>query len=576
MKRYILFAISGLLMASCMDTEVLPVDKVIEEDFWKNSTEVKSMVNGAYKSMTSEAVIERMIVWGELRGDNVVPSEGLGTTKSGINEIHSLSIDDKNAYAVWASFYDVINRCNLVLDHAEAVMSIDPSYTEGDYRIDRSQMLALRSLCYFYLVRAFRDVPYIATANQYSSQEFEIAQSAPNTVLENCIRDLEEAATVAYKASGFNGWRSCGLITRDAIYSILADVYLWRASLNKSAADYQKCVDYCNLVINTKQEYELSRRGGALISYMLNDYPLYTYNNVYNQVFRQGNSAESIFELQLDGNVAVNTAVRNLYYQYKEGVAPGFLSGAKFIGTNNDGKKATDISGMFVSKNDIRYAETVFDQENDNNDSYSIYKMAHPRVAEYAKFDQNWIVYRVSDVMLMKAEALVQLAPEGAALASDDNLKEAFKMVETVYNRSLKDQGDVLNAADAEYNDRNKMETLVLCERQRELCFEGKRWFDLMRYAYRHMNGVDPNTILAKTGVGENEVRTNEQGFPAIPTEMIDLLKRKYTDNSGVLTYQLTTEPKLYFPIGYDEMKVNSNLFQTPGYKSSNEYEKNY
>ena len=37
----------------------------------------------------------------------------------------------------------------------------------------------------------------------------------------------------------------------------------------------------------------------------------------------------------------------------------------------------------------------------------------------------------------------------------------------------------------------------MLNERERELCFEGKRWFDLMRYCYRHMTGVNINQKLA-------------------------------------------------------------------------------
>ena len=49
-------------------------------------------------------------------------------------------------------------------------MSEDPEFTEGDYEVVKAQMLALRSLCYFYLVRAFRDVPYTSRSYEDDSQ----------------------------------------------------------------------------------------------------------------------------------------------------------------------------------------------------------------------------------------------------------------------------------------------------------------------------------------------------------------------------------------------------------------------
>ena len=66
MKKYILFLLSGMLMTSCIDTEVLPNDVVIGEDFWKTKDDVTSMVAAAYKEMSQAGVIERCIVWGRL------------------------------------------------------------------------------------------------------------------------------------------------------------------------------------------------------------------------------------------------------------------------------------------------------------------------------------------------------------------------------------------------------------------------------------------------------------------------------------------------------------------------------
>ena len=91
-------------------------------------------------------------------------------------------------------------------------------------------------------------------------------------------------------------------------------------------------------------------------------------------------------------------------------------------------------------------------------------------------------------------------------------------------------------------------------ERERELCFEGKRWWDLMRYCYRGMNGVDINKTLA-----------DGAGAPALRKTMADFIIRKYKAGEGdAVSYKMETEPYLYWPIQESEMKVNNLLKQNP------------
>ena len=91
----------------------------------------------------------------------------------------------------------------------------------------------------------------------------------------------------------------------------------------------------------------------------------------------------------------------------------------------------------------------------------------------YRNTTANWIVYRLADVMLMKAEAMVQ---------ADKDWDEAFKLVNDIYLRASETKEPLV--AD-NYSNKVDREELVLRERQRELMFEGKRWFDLVRLARR-------------------------------------------------------------------------------------------
>ena len=111
------------------------------------------------------------------------------------------------------------------------------------------------------------------------------------------------------------------------------------------------------------------------------------------------------------------------------------------------------------------------------------------------------------------------------------------------------------------------LELEVMNERARELCFEGKRWYDMLRYNYRHMNGVNYTTLLVD--LGDNQAK-NHEGF-------LSLMARKYTNRNGsALVANIKTEPYLYLPVLKSEVEVNALLRQNPAYKDRATAERNY
>jgi hypothetical protein len=91
------------------------------------------------------------------------------------------------------------------------------------------------------------------------------------------------------------------------------------------------------------------------------------------------------------------------------------------------------------------------------------------------------------------------------------------------------------------------MEELVLKERRRELLFEGKRWFDLVRMARR-----DGNT-----------------------ERLSQLVLLKYTENVSAVRIKLADMNAIYWPILKDELKINTLLKQNPAYEEDEFIEKN-
>lgn len=558
------------MLTSCVDTIILPYDKTVDEDYWKTKDDVTQMVAGAYESMTSSNVIQRLIVWGDFRSDELTAVTSISNSiYTALSEIEAVNIQSTNTYATWAGLYSVINNCNIVLQKAGGVMSIDPSYTEGDYKSDCSQMLALRSLCYFYLVRAFRDVPYSTTAYMNSSQEMELPQLSPDSVLQGCINDLVEAEQNALDPSAYSNWKRVGYINREAIDAILADIYLWRASVKHSAADYQKCVEYCDKVIESKKKNHTVGAGQVDEQ----EYPLAEGTQAFQDIFCTQNAEESIFELQYDGNNNKNTAILQMYYKYGSNTSTtGYMKVPAVLGEN---------STVYVNNNnaitsDYRMKDNVYAAGTGGGD-YSVRKMvAESSVTSgdpssktenrqtgrsYDNYKQNYIFYRLSDVMLMKAEALTALADADA----DIQLRQAFNLVQAVNTRSLYNKGDSLKWV--YYNTQDKMETLVLNERLRELSFEGKRWYDLMRYNYRHITPADYSKTFYQLNQEGYEFQKNYQA-------MLDLVTRKYESGGSAAASKMRSELYLYMPINNSDIKVNRNLHQNPAYSDDDQYVK--
>ena len=630
MKKIVSIIVSGLLLVSCIDTVILPDDKTVEEDFWQTKSDVALMVNGAYAAMATSSLQQRLVVWTS-RSDELNVNSALNNRD--LNQIYSANIQTTNGYANWSDLYAVINACNLVIAKSEEVMSIDPNYLEGDHLNNVAQMKALRSLCYFYLVRVFRDVPLILEPYKNSSQEMNVPQVAPSIVLDQIIADLEEVKNNALSSQAITDWTRCGYFTRDGIYALLADVYLWKASIYGDEYCYDKCIECCEVIHNNrKNSLGFGNFGGA--GQLVDDdgWGLNPSYNYYETFTETGNGSESLFELQFTNNEGlcivynrINNGANALPQFYTNEVYAKASTGSDYVFNNKD---------YYV--NDVRGFESVYDFNGAAEEGFYIRKhVAMNRLSimgtapesamrvmrGFSPYDQNWVVYRVTDVMLMKAEALVQkallqtqannnLLDELASVSTvEDSLKladqlyqvnqkvsklnvDAARQVQMVNARAILSTSEVKSLVDSTkyavssvaydsvdatgYITRqissfasftataSELEALVMNERARELCFEGKRWFDMLRYNYRHVEGVNYNVILAHQAAYANNYE-----------EMLELIARKYSGGGKGVTAKMPTEPYLYMPISKSETEVNNALEQNPVYTDGGTVEKN-
>lgn len=532
MKRVYLISLSAFLLvmlSGCSDwLNTKPESEIIMEDYWQSETDVQSVVASCYRGLTEEGAVQRMILWGELRSDNMSRGDLDISTTLG-RDIYSILNGEINAYnsiSSWGSFYSVINYCNTVLAYAPLVLDRDKNFTQGDLLRTQAEVRAIRALCYFYLVRAFKEVPWIEDASVSDTQDYDKPKDTEETMINHILEDLlfaRQYAAVDYGKTSYNK----GRVTQNMVNSLLADVYLWKG-------DYEKCVEACDLVLADKSL--------SLIT-----------NSVYfSQIFYLGNSTESIFELQFDVNSMTNTAVNTLYGKSSD--PTGYLA---FPVSVADFPYLTENRTGLYSPFNYKVSSTVIESADDERakDSYVqlggiSYIFKYPGVQRtenttktlYSYFYRsggtpNWIIYRLSDVMLMKAEALVEINSSlDDKTPNMPNYIAAVKLVNTVYKRSNSEAADLDIANYPNFNDKRE---LVLRERQRELLFEGKRWFDLLRMARRDRNTSNINSYMDRKASGAS----SSLGVPSLDA--------------------------LYMPINNSELKSNPKLEQNPYYKTS-------
>ena len=560
------FGLLGLMgtatLSSCSDfLEIEPLDIIVLDKFWNEEADVENVVAGCYSAMQSQAVIDRMMVWGEFRSDNIVGGTNI-EKEIDLSNVFKENINASNVFTTWGEFYNIINRCNTVLYYAPKVAEKDPNYTQSELNATKAEVSALRDLMYFYLIRTFRDVPYTTQPFLDDNQTMDLPATKFESVLDSLILDLESVQNMAVKRySTTKRYYQRGRITQDAIHAMLADMYLWKQ-------DYANAVRYADMVIDAKTEAyqeELDKMSGTVSQnqQMLDGYPLisdaYTsgnyYGNAFMSIFGDGNSRESILELiyMNDDNMLSNSAVS---YRYGNSITfPGHAKPADFLCTD----VSDEVYSVFMNKYDARYYEnlqsiggskTLFGINKYTSSLAQVNLSKAELEATYgSRYNEkychaNWILYRLTDIMLIKAEALVEMVNDEDSTSAgkqqaDTLLKQAFQIVNTISKRSnCSTSSKDLDAS--KYTSKSQMQSLVLEERQRELMFEGKRWYDLVRRSRR-----DGNTNY-----------------------LIGVVARKGSSGSGAIASKLSRMDAIYWPYNNDEIKVNKNLVQNPAFGS--------
>ena len=519
---------------------------------WKVKADVENELLGAYKALRQNCVT-RMAVWGEMRSDNIVEGEG---ASDDISNICRENLLPSNEFCKYDAFYDVVNRANKVLLFAPQVAALDPDYHMSEFYSHQAEAIALRSICYWYLIRTFRDVPYITNYDESGNLSSNTPQSTFESILDSLITDLENIRNNVFLRYATKE-ESVSRFTRLSINALLADMYLWRGN----ADDYDKCIELSQSITSDKlKDYMMLRdeQGDSCTIKFFNGYPLISNSsannigNSYNEIFGRGSSFESLFEFLYSDTK--NPYVPNYYM--KNQTNPGQIKALSWIG---DDFSSSTGNRVFEQPQDTRLYQNVWQFDDytweickyvyDDLRLKVDYGRIEPKSASFRnQKEASWIVYRYSEVLLFEAEAYLMKAmqlPDGDSLCIEYKDK-ALSLIDAVNKRSIVADNETVipeTLASIGYSantNADELKTLLYNERRRELMFEGKRWFDLVRITLSEGNHGCLSRCL-------------EMKFDAAD---IVAIKIKFSNPYG-----------LFFPISEEEIeKSNGVLKQNPAY----------
>ncbi len=470
--------------------DLQPQDGITKSEFWQTKEDVKAALYGIYSSLNEGGVEQRIFMWGELRADMIEVTPLAPDDYRFVKDVNILS---NNRIAAWGAMYATINDCNLLIDFAKDAKALDPTFTDAEYNTYVGEAMTIRSLLYFYLVRTFRDIPLKLKGSFRDSDVLTpTPQASEAQTIQRLITDLKEAQKLvpdyhiepedtgvtvigAYvPESPVNK----GRITKPAVTALLADIYLWNG-------DYEEAVIEADKVLSTDR-YRLTD-GGIL--------PIF-----------EGGTSETIFEIS--HRESISNAMQSLL------LAPPYFAANTMLIKDE----------IFVSNK-----ETDINLKDPRGESF-IYTSGG-LIAKYGielPSYYSFQIYRISDVMLIKAEAVNELGRSEEAL---DIVKE------------LRLQRGALVATDPglSNDDDEGISWLILAERAREFAFEGKRWFDLLRFA-RKDNYANIDILVSLVG---------KTADVAVQQAAISKIRQKDSH---------------YLPIHEDELSKDILLKQNPFY----------
>lgn len=450
-----------------------PPSDLSGNNFWKTKADAENFTNGMYElfrkaisrpdmkaepSVSSGNEFAYLPFSGDLRGAPVYENR-VGFTRyyfaalanNDIREMlnpNPVSNPPYNWYEVfqfrrfteWDRFYKVIAAANVAYVEVDKVP--DAKLTEAQKKSYKAEAVFLRSLCYFFMVRQFGDVPYYTEA--YHSAP--LSRMPMVEVLKNCVNDMmavKDDLPWTYDDPVFRAVRAM----KGSGLALLMQMNMWLASFDGTGSQsYYASVDSLG--------DELQNNNGA---YML--LPLERSGEIF-----KGRSKEGLFEVPQNANYGESFGWSSIH-DFLAYSLPGLGTrtsqmyyDSKFIETLYPVGQPDKRARLWFDPN------TIYTYKNDPTD-FRMNKFlvsSDPKAIDGFGFDASQMIFRYAGAILLQAEALNDMGNDGKARQVANIIRNRAEAPEfTSSGKELKDD--------------------IFFERCRELMGEGQYWYDVVR-----------------------------------------------------------------------------------------------
>lgn len=412
--------------------------------FWKNQGDALAGLLGGYSLLRDALTDEnRYYVYGD------VPANTFRITYYSDYSIHQIRDGsfDGVYYGYlenlqnWTKFYKAIAQANLLIAKIPGIPEMTFNSGYKDYFLGEAYFL--RAFNYFYISRVWGDVPLVLTAVEDVEEAQNYGREKQAVVLAKCLEDLDSAISLLPQmplGSGDRGVRA----TKASALTLQAHIYAWMK-------DYTKCEEVTRDLVANPGSYGLT---------FITDSAEYAKMSI-------GRSTEGIFEI-------------NINYEQNESSTDGIGQKtlyAPYLATREPGSDPENVPWLVLGET----MKKIYNDPDDLRRKMWIYEdpigpdmlMLRKYASVYyrdgderkdPRYSNNIIINRLSDVILLRAEALYMNGDEpGARL-----------LVNMTRNRAR--IGDL----DPSITGDDFLLELVY-ERQRELFAEGHAFWDLLR-----------------------------------------------------------------------------------------------
>jgi len=484
---------SGAALSSCSldyvpediysDVTIPPSPEDDEEQArFETATDVENYmnaINNKYKNQQEHWYLDQLLI-AESHSDNAYA----GTTGAEVVPYEDNSIEGSNSVLDrdWSRFLGDVAYVNVLINEVDKVK--DGSLSQSEITSYQAQGRLFRAMIWFDMVRLWGDIPVIkVTAKDITADNIEESyeayfpeQSTEAEAYAAIIEDLEFALANCPANSGDKS-----KLTQEVAMAMLAKVYA-----EKPVRDYSKVIQYAD---------QLASRGYGLVEDFSD---LWALNEDKSDV-RARNTREAIYEAHFAPGAG--SWVTWMFGRDEMDWNSSF-TWAKWI------TPSRDLINEFLAEGDnVRYPESVVWRDCTWSnyypaDNYAFMYKCRANACSIIKM-------RYADILLLKAEAKI-------VGESTRDLAGAADIIDQIRERA--GLGKLSNTVRG--NQQSLLEA-YLHERRLELCFEGQRWFDLVRL---DMVEKVMNAVYAKDS-GRHAQRNlfNENSYRlAIPQGAID------------------------------------------------------